>query len=80
MTVKEDYKVMTIKDLKKQLNSETYAEIEVYRFKDKSKRVHTDFIEFVDEWNEDMLLVNEWSYELMDEDKYSHTILINDAI
>ena len=70
---------MTIKELKELLKEQgkKYMDIEVYRYKSNKHIIHTDFIDWVEDYTDDSKV---FDYELMDEDEYNETILANSGI
>ncbi len=52
-----------------------YTDFEVWMYKDKSKRLHTDYIKNIDDEYDENLEVD--NYYIMDEDEYNKTVLAN---
>jgi hypothetical protein len=69
---------MTVKDVKEKYVGQ-YATIEVYRYNDLKINVefHTDNLNYVEDYTDDMELENDWSYELMDDEQYNNSIDAN---
>lgn len=69
---------MKVKDIIES-EKENFDTFEVWQYTDRTHRLHTDFIKNVDEIYSMSILKNipVYNYEIMDEDEYSSTILIN---
>lgn len=64
---------MNIKETKALYNGEFNA-VEIYKFTNKRHSIHTDFIEEVNDYADEMEVL---AYQLMDEDEYNSTIFAN---
>lgn len=69
---------MTIKEVK-ELYKGQYVDCEIYRFRDFTHRVHSDFIYTPDDVEDDQYNENEEVVyeELMDEEEYGRTVIAN---
>ena len=72
---------MTVKEVIEKYNGQ-YAEVEIYSYKGKVHRIHTDFLENIDGvYDKTVYLTKEIDeFLLMDEDEYNSTILANGSI
>lgn len=64
---------MKIKEIIEE-NKGNYYNIEVYKFNSNNKRIHTDFINYLEDYNTEDEVED---YVLMDEEEYDTTILAN---
>lgn len=72
---------MTVKKIIEQEKG-NYVEYEVWKYSDRTRRLHTDFIDNVDEvYSLDVYEnIEALGYQLMDENNYEHTICANDSM
>ena len=63
----------TVKEIKK-IYKGRYDDIEFYRFRFNQKRIHTDYIEYIEDASDDAPVEN---FELMDEERYNFSVQAN---
>lgn len=63
-------------------NKGNYDELEINKFTDKSRRIHSDFIENLDEVMaiEQLYETEAATFEIMDEEEYANTINANSSV